>query len=101
MYKYKINEFLNNLTVRDHKKVLLEIHEILGISRNTFRNYAYIPKNSKKDIPYCIVRKIEILFGMQNGDLINQKFVGKHYTMALTKIPLKPTRKPRAKILLA
>ncbi|WP_432708589.1 hypothetical protein [Pedobacter sp.] len=84
-YKYKIEEFLENLPVRENKMLVYQIPEILGVSYNTFRNYCKIPLKSKKDIPYECVRKLEILFGMSQGELINAQPQGKHYLELVKK----------------
>jgi len=84
-YKYKIEEFLENLPVRQNRVLVNQIPEILGVSYNTFRNYCKIPLKSKKDIPYECVRKLEILFGMSHGELTNEQPVGKHYLELVKK----------------
>ncbi len=89
VYKYKIEDFLENLPVKQNKVLVNQIPEILGVSYNTFRNYCKIPYQSKKDIPYECVRKLEILFGMKQGDLINAQPEGEHY---LELVKRKPTR---------
>lgn len=86
-YKYKIEEFLENLPVKQNKILVNQIPDILGVSYNTFRNYCKIPYRSKKDIPYECVRKLEILFGMKHGDLINIPPVGEHYLELVKKKP--------------
>jgi hypothetical protein len=84
-YKYKIEEFLENLPVRQNKMLVYQIPDILGVSYNTFRNYCKIPLKSKKDIPYECVRKLEILFGMTHGELTNEQPQGKHYLELVKK----------------
>ncbi|MBG6236105.1 hypothetical protein IWX76_002686 [Pedobacter sp. CAN_A7] len=84
-YKYKIEEFLENLPVRENKMLVNQIPDILGVSYNTFRNYCKIPLKSKKDIPYECVRKLEILFGMTYGELTNAQPNGKHYLELVKK----------------
>lgn len=84
-YKYKIEEFLENLPVRENKLLVYQIPDILGVSYNTFRNYCKIPLKSKKDIPYECVRKLEILFGMAPGELTNVKPQGQHYLELVKK----------------
>lgn len=98
MYKYKIIEFLDNLPTRQNKLLTKEIHKVLGISRNTFRNYSLIPFGHKSDIPYCVVIKIEILFGMKSGELINREIKGQHYMEVITKtgITLATLRKQKS-----
>lgn len=88
-YKYKIEEFLENLPVKQNRILINQIPEILGISYNTFRNYCKIPLQSKKDIPYECVRKLEILFGMQHGELTNEEPKGEHYMELVKKNVIK------------
>lgn len=88
-YKYKIEEFLENLPVKQNRILINQIPEILGISYNTFRNYCKIPLQSKKDIPYECVRKLEILFGMKHGELTNEEPIGEHYMELVNKKVMK------------
>ncbi|WP_432713150.1 hypothetical protein [Pedobacter sp.] len=88
-YKYKIEEFLENLPVKQNKILVNQIPEILGVSYNTFRNYCKIPINSKKDMPYECVRKLEILFGMTQGELTNVPTVGEHYMELVKRNPVR------------
>ncbi len=88
VYKYKIEDFLENLPVKQNKVLVNQIPEILGVSYNTFRNYCKIPYKSKKDIPYECVRKLEILFGMKHGDLINTQPEGEHYLELVKRKPM-------------
>lgn len=87
-HKYKIEEFLENLPVKQNKALVNQIPEILGVSYNTFRNYCKIPLSSKKDIPYECVRKLEILFGMEYGELANNQPIGEHYLELVKRNPL-------------
>jgi hypothetical protein len=89
MYKYKIEEFLENLPVKQNKILVNQIPDILGVSYNTFRNYCKIPLKSKKDIPYECVRKLEILFGMKHGELTNIPTVGEHYLELVKRYPVR------------
>lgn len=73
MYKYKINELLANLPMRDYKKAMKLIPKILGVSSNTFLNYRSILADEEKDIPYQKVVIIEKMFEMEAGTLINVK----------------------------
>lgn len=93
MYKYKIDEFLENLPVRLNRNLVSEIPKILDISYNTFRNYCKIPLKSKKDIPYSCVRKLEILFDMKNGELCNFRVSGDHYMEVAKRASLRRKRK--------
>lgn len=71
MYKYKINEYLYNLNVMEYSAARKIIPRELDISSNTFHNYRSIKINSASDIPYEMVRKMEILFNMKRGGLEN------------------------------
>lgn len=69
--KYKINDYLNQLNVREYRQAVQIIPKILGISLNTFHNYRNILWNSTQDIPYEKVVMFEQLFDMNSGELIN------------------------------
>ena len=71
MYKYKINEYLLSLNVIEYSAARKIIPRELDISLNTFHNYRNIKIDAEADIPYTIVRKLEILFNMQRGGLEN------------------------------
>ena len=71
MYKYKINEYLYNLNVMEYSAARKIIPRELDISSNTFHNYRSIKIDSASDIPYEMVRKMEILFNMKRGGLEN------------------------------
>jgi hypothetical protein len=98
MYKYKIKDFLDNLPVKQYKLLARQIPKEIGVSYNTFKNYSKILKNSKQDIPYAKVRKLEILFGMQNNELTNLNIKSKHYLELINKtnITLKTRKKQKA-----
>ena len=69
--KYRINTYLDTLTIKEHKEAMKLIPELLQISINTFHNYRRIKINDVQDIPYEKVRMMEILFEMGEGTLIN------------------------------
>lgn len=71
MFKYKINEYLYNLNVMEYSAARKIIPRELDISSNTFHNYRSIKIDSASDIPYEMVRKMEILFNMKRGGLEN------------------------------
>ncbi len=75
--KYKINDFLENLTIREYKFAMKTIPKVLDVSMNTFHNYRKIKIGEKQDIPYEKVKQMEILFGMESGTLGNMKIKGK------------------------
>lgn len=76
MYKYKINEYLYGLNVVEYSAARRIIPQELDISLNTFHNYRNIKVDSEADIPYCIIRKLEVLFKMNRGELENFKIKG-------------------------
>ena len=71
MYKYKINEYLYQLNVVEYSAARKIIPKELDISLNTFHNYRNIKSDALADIPYHLVRKMEILFNMKRGGLEN------------------------------
>ncbi|WP_246101512.1 hypothetical protein [Pedobacter westerhofensis] len=78
--KYKINAFLDRLTIKEYKFAMKTIPVVLDVSMNTFHNYRKIKLGDRQDIPYEKVKQLEILFGIQNDTLINQKTTGKSLT---------------------
>ncbi len=76
-YKYKINEYLYNLNVNEYSSARKLIPAELDISPNTFHNYRSLKRDSPSDIPYELVRKMEIIFGMKRGGLENSVITGK------------------------
>jgi hypothetical protein len=77
MYKYKINEYLLNLNVIEYSAARKIIPKELDISLNTFHNYRNLKIGSEADIPYAIVRKLEILFNLKRGGLENSMITAK------------------------
>lgn len=75
--KYKINDFLDSLTVREYKFAMKEIPKVLDVSMNTFHNYRRIKIGQPQDIPYEKVKLMEILFELESGGLENEKLKGK------------------------
>ena len=67
--KYKINDYLYQLNVKDYRMAIQRLPKILGISLNTFHNYRNILRNESQDIPYEKVVMMEQLFGMAPGSL--------------------------------
>ena len=81
--KYRINTYLDTLTIKEHKEAMKLIPELLQISINTFHNYRRIKIGDLQDIPYEKVRMMEILFEMQEGTLINYKIEGKNLKVVI------------------
>ena len=77
MYKYRINELLANLPMKDYHRTLKIIPQALGISANTFANYRNIKTNEERDIPHQKVVLLEKIFGLDPGGLENFKPVYK------------------------
>lgn len=75
--KYKINAFLDSMTIREYKFAMKVIPQILDVSMNTFHNYRRIKLGDRQDIPYEKVKQLEILFGIESGMLTNGKTKGK------------------------
>jgi len=69
--KYKIEEEMNKLNLKNYKAASRVIPKHLKIAFNTFHNYRKLPVNGKADIPYATVRLLEGVFGMKAGELAN------------------------------
>lgn len=67
--KYKINDYLYQLNVKEYRMAIQSLPKILGISLNTFHNYRNILGTETQDIPYEKVVMMEQLFGMAPGTL--------------------------------
>lgn len=70
--KYKIDDCLSQLTVKEYRMAVHIIPKILGVSLNTFHNYRNISVHDMQDIPYEKVLALEKLFGLKPGELINR-----------------------------
>lgn len=75
VFKYRINEMLNKLTVKDYRKAILVIPQILNISQKTFNNYRKIKLDDKQDVPHEKVVILEKLFDINPGELQNFTFI--------------------------
>ncbi|MNR09061.1 hypothetical protein D3C85_1252500 [compost metagenome] len=69
--KYKIEEEMNKLNLKNYKAASRVIPRHLKIAFNTFHNYRKLPVDGKADIPYATVRLLEGVFGMKDGELAN------------------------------
>ncbi len=76
MYKYRINDLLSELPMKDYHKALKIIPKALGISPNTFSNYRNIRISEDKDIPHQKAVLLEKIFGLNPGELLNAEI---HY----------------------
>ncbi|HCN82179.1 MAG TPA: hypothetical protein DIT07_00970 [Sphingobacteriaceae bacterium] len=70
-YKYRINDMLGNLPMKDYRKALKVIPKAMGVSSNTFTNYRNIKRDDVRDIPHQKVIMLEIMFGLKSGGLEN------------------------------
>jgi len=70
-YKYRINELLTSLPLREYKKALRVIPAKLGVSAATFNNYRSIQVGESQDIPHEKVMMLEQLFRVGRGELEN------------------------------
>lgn len=77
--KYRIEELLEYLTVKEYSFVMKILPKAIGISMNTLINYKNIEEGSRKDIPYQKVVAMERFFGIREGDLANVKPWGKNF----------------------
>ncbi|WCT14737.1 hypothetical protein [Mucilaginibacter jinjuensis] len=75
VFKYRIDELLNKLTVKDYRKALLIVPQLLNISQKTFNNYRKIKLEDKQDIPHEKVVILEKLFAINTGELQNFTFI--------------------------
>jgi hypothetical protein len=75
--KYKINQLLDQLTVKEYKFAIKIIPKVLNVSMNTFHNYRRIGLDERQDIPYEKVKLMEILFDVESGALENSPISGK------------------------
>jgi hypothetical protein len=71
MYKYRINDLLAQLPMKDYRKALKIIPKALNISFNTFSNYRNIKIDDDQDIPHQKVLHLEKLFSLNAGELAN------------------------------
>jgi hypothetical protein len=78
--KYKIQECIENLRRNEYRIIIKAIPGIIGKGATTFHNYRDILIDDKEDIPFKIVRKLEILFGLESGELETKKTRGEHYS---------------------
>ncbi len=79
MRKYKINECMENLTVSQYRIVYKQVLQTIGKTKSTFNKYCKLQINDPEDIPYLVVRKLEILFDLKPGQLANYETKGKTY----------------------
>lgn len=73
MYKYRINDLLSHLPMKDYRKALKVIPKVLSVSLNTFSNYRRIRLHEKQDIPHQKVLMLEKVFNVEKGQLENFK----------------------------
>ncbi|MBC8053589.1 MAG: hypothetical protein H7Y13_11050 [Sphingobacteriaceae bacterium] len=73
MYKYRINDLLIQLPMKDYRKALKIIPQAINVSLNTFSNYRNIRLTDEQDIPHQKVVLLEKIFGLESGQLENFK----------------------------
>ena len=83
--KYKIDECLGQLTIKEYKIAIKLIPEILDIAVSTFQSYRNMQLGDKQDIPYEKVKSLEILFNIQPGTLQNFVVTGSSLKSILYK----------------
>lgn len=71
IFKYRINELLNAMPVKEYKKAIHIIPKQLDISEKTFANYRNIKIHDLQDIPHEKVVLLEKLFDIKPGELDN------------------------------
>ncbi|WP_205943649.1 hypothetical protein [Pedobacter cryophilus] len=72
-YKYRINEMMENLPIKLHRKASVIIPKKINVSPATFSNYRNIQLNDIQDIPYEKVIMLEKMFSLESGGLQNFK----------------------------
>lgn len=71
MFKYRINDFLIQLPMKDYRKAIKIIPKAIDVSLNTFSNYRNIKLSDDQDIPHQKVVLMERIFGLPPGQLEN------------------------------
>lgn len=71
MFKYRINDFLIQLPMKDYRKAIKIIPKAIDVSLNTFSNYRNIKLSDDQDIPHQKVVLMERIFGLTPGELEN------------------------------
>jgi hypothetical protein len=71
IFKYRIDELLNQFPVSQYRLAMKLIPQMLDISPKTFANYRNIKLNDSQDIPHEKVALLEKLFALQPGELQN------------------------------
>lgn len=83
--KYKIEEEMNKLNLKNYKAASRLIPKYLNIAFNTFHNYRKLPMNGKSDIPYATVILLEGIFGLESGQLANYPLESKSLNTLITE----------------
>ncbi|MFD2161424.1 hypothetical protein ACFSJU_03415 [Paradesertivirga mongoliensis] len=71
MFKYRINDILLQLPMKDYRKALKVIPKAIDVSLNTFSNYRNIKLTDPQDIPHQKVVLLEKILGLKSGELEN------------------------------
>lgn len=69
--KYRINELLENLSLKKNRQALQILPEVLGVGATTFHNYRNIKIEDQQDIPHEKVVILEQFFGIKPNELQN------------------------------
>ncbi len=73
LYKFNIDEKLNDLSYKERNEALKLIPDQLAISKNTFYEWRRIKKDSKQDVPAIKLAALAKFFKCQTEELINYK----------------------------
>jgi len=87
-FKYRINDMLENLPMKDYRKALKVIPKAIGVSPNTFTNYRNIKLDDEQDIPHQKVTMLEMMFGLKPGELENFRLECKPINQILDEFTL-------------
>lgn len=87
MYKYRINDCLLELPMKDYRKALKLIPKAIKVSNNTFSNYRNIKLNDEQDIPHQKVVLLEKIFELKPGEIENFKPEYKSLKQLLIECP--------------
>ncbi|TDQ11330.1 hypothetical protein [Pedobacter metabolipauper] len=77
--KYKIEECLNRMNIREYKEARRILPGLIGKCINTLNNYRDILEDGNEEIPYGIGITLERFFGLETGKLSNIKIESRHY----------------------
>ena len=74
MYKYNFHHLLRQLSYDDYQISWKFFPQALNISESTWKQWIYIKKGDKREVPFCALVRIATFFDVKVNDLIaNQK----------------------------